>query len=220
MSTHLRHFWRDEAGFVLSAELVLISTICVIGLVAGLSCVRDALVAELNDVGAAFRNVQQSYAYSGMHGCRTRCGTSSWVAGSAYFDGTDVAVEQVRDFGCFDGVVERRVESAGTPCVPAPQLPAVESECPPPALPCCPPAVFNPCPSTPVPIPAPSFGANSPWGAPCDCGSRLVQPQTTAPCQLCSDSTALVLHGMTRERYFWEGPGYGGRTLIPTNLVW
>lgn len=220
MSTHVRQFLRDEAGFVLSAELVLISTICVIGLVAGLSCVRDAVVAELNDVGAAFRNVQQSYAYSGMHGCRTRCGTSSWVAGSAYLDGTDVAVQQVRDFGCFDGVAERRVESAASPCIPAPQLPAVEIECSPPALPCCPPAVSDPCPSTPVPIAAPSFEANALPPAPCGCETRSVQSPTTTPCQLCSDSTAPVLHGVTQERYFWEGPGYGRRTLIPTNLVW
>ena len=51
---------RDEAGFIVSAELVLVATLLVIGLIVGLSEVQHALVAELNDVADAIRNVNQS----------------------------------------------------------------------------------------------------------------------------------------------------------------
>jgi hypothetical protein len=36
----LRQLWFDESGFILSAEFIIIATILVIGLVAGLSSVR------------------------------------------------------------------------------------------------------------------------------------------------------------------------------------
>lgn len=54
-------FWKDETGAILSAELVLIMTILVIGLVAGLTEVRNAVSAELSDVSGAFRGLNQSY---------------------------------------------------------------------------------------------------------------------------------------------------------------
>lgn len=45
--TQLLH---DETGFIVSAELVLVATILVIGLIVGLSEVQHAVVQELNDV--------------------------------------------------------------------------------------------------------------------------------------------------------------------------
>ena len=44
----------NESGLILSAELVLILTIGVIGMVTGLACVQQAVVYELNDLGLAF----------------------------------------------------------------------------------------------------------------------------------------------------------------------
>jgi hypothetical protein len=76
--------WRDESGFIVSAELVLVATITVVGLVTGLVCVRDAILGEMNDLSGAFRALDQSYSFSGMRGCRTRCGLASWSAGSAF----------------------------------------------------------------------------------------------------------------------------------------
>lgn len=58
--------YRDDAGFVVSAELVLIATIVVIGLVVGLSEVSHAVNNELNDVGDAYGSVNQSFRYGGM----------------------------------------------------------------------------------------------------------------------------------------------------------
>ena len=59
-------FYRDEAGFIVSAELVLVSTITILALVVGLSEVAFGINAELEDVGAAFGSLNQSFCLSGM----------------------------------------------------------------------------------------------------------------------------------------------------------
>ena len=58
----------DEAGFIVSAELVLISTIAVLSMVVGLSEVAHGVNQELEDVGAAFGSVNQSFRVSGNSG--------------------------------------------------------------------------------------------------------------------------------------------------------
>ncbi len=45
--------WSDDSGFIITMEIILIATITVLGLIVGLTAVRDALVAELSDVAAA-----------------------------------------------------------------------------------------------------------------------------------------------------------------------
>lgn len=62
--------YRDEAGFVVSAELILIASIVVIGLVVGLSEVSHAVNNELNDVGDAYGSVNQSFRYGGQQSGR------------------------------------------------------------------------------------------------------------------------------------------------------
>lgn len=61
-----RALGRDERGFIISIELVLIATIVVIGLIAGLTALRDAIVSELADVASAVQDLNQSYSYSGV----------------------------------------------------------------------------------------------------------------------------------------------------------
>jgi hypothetical protein len=56
----------DEAGFLLSGELILISTILTLGMVVGLSEVSHAVNNELFDVASAFDSVNQGYRYEGM----------------------------------------------------------------------------------------------------------------------------------------------------------
>lgn len=58
----LHRLRRDECGLVQTAELVLISTIVVIGLVVGLSEVSWNINQELKDVGEAFNHSNQSYS--------------------------------------------------------------------------------------------------------------------------------------------------------------
>jgi Flp pilus assembly pilin Flp len=79
----LKRLWNDEAGAVISAEIVLVATILVIGMVVGLKSVRDAVVTELADVAQAIANVDQSYSYSGIDG------HAAGSAGSFYYDQLD-----------------------------------------------------------------------------------------------------------------------------------
>ncbi len=73
----------DENGFIVSSELILIATILVIALVVGLQTVRDAVLQELGDVGAAIGAISQDYSYSGA------TGHASTINGSQYTDETD-----------------------------------------------------------------------------------------------------------------------------------
>jgi len=71
----LRTLWKDEAGFVISSELLLIVTIMVIGLIVGMVAVRDAVVQELADVAAAIGALDQSYQYNGVTNTCSAAGT-------------------------------------------------------------------------------------------------------------------------------------------------
>ncbi len=64
----LKRFWNEETGALISAEFVLVATILVIGVVTGLSTVRNAVVTELADVAAAIGAVDQTYSFGGTTG--------------------------------------------------------------------------------------------------------------------------------------------------------
>lgn len=64
----MRQLWNDESGFVVSAELILIATIAVLGLLVGLASVRDGVTSELSDVAGAFQDANQSYSVDGVIG--------------------------------------------------------------------------------------------------------------------------------------------------------
>jgi hypothetical protein len=89
----LRKLWKDEAGFILSSELVLAATLLVIGMVVGLTTVRNAVVQELADVGSAISKVNQSYSYSGVAGHHTRTEGSSFADLVDFCDSCDVRGE-------------------------------------------------------------------------------------------------------------------------------
>ena len=76
----LKKLWNDEAGFIVSAELVLVATILVIGMITGLTSVRDAVITELADVGGAIAAVNQSYTFGGA------TSHSAVTAGSSFAD--------------------------------------------------------------------------------------------------------------------------------------
>jgi Flp pilus assembly pilin Flp len=52
--------WREDEG-VLTFEWILLITVLVIGIVGGLSAVRDAMITELGDVVEAMISLDQSY---------------------------------------------------------------------------------------------------------------------------------------------------------------
>lgn len=64
--TFVHRFLSDDCGFVVSSELVMIATIVVIGLIAGLTSVRDQVIMELGDVSIAVTRTTQSYSFSGV----------------------------------------------------------------------------------------------------------------------------------------------------------
>lgn len=74
----MSQLYADEVGFIVSAELVLVSTIVVLGMLVGLSEVASGINEELEDVGSAFGSVKQSYSFSGFHGHKGRAHGSSF----------------------------------------------------------------------------------------------------------------------------------------------
>ena len=105
-----KKLWQDEAGFVVSSELVLIATILVIGIIAGQTALRDAVVGELADVGAAIGDVNQSFSFGAITG---HC---SSTAGSVF-----------TDFGDFCEISGGNNDTPGTAanCVAICVLPAI-----------------------------------------------------------------------------------------------
>ena len=83
----IKRLWNDEAGFIVSAELILISTIAVLGLIVALDSVRNAVTSELADVAGAVQNLNQSYFYANV------VGHSASVAGSDFTDLSDYCDE-------------------------------------------------------------------------------------------------------------------------------
>ena len=164
---------RDEAGFIISAELVMIATVCVLGLVVGLTCLRNAVNAEMTEVSCAIRSLDQSYYYTGFHGYKcTPCGPTlkAWTAGS-----TNMTTEVAEFAPAYEltpstqpqVIEEHRVEPQPTPApapaplevpcetiVPAPMMIETVTEAPAPGVPCesapaiCPqPVNTSPCPT-------------------------------------------------------------------------
>ncbi len=60
MVHRMHRIWREENG-VLTFEWILLITVLVIGIVGGISAVRDALIDELGDVSEGVVALDQSY---------------------------------------------------------------------------------------------------------------------------------------------------------------
>jgi len=76
--TLLKKFWSDEAGLVMSAELVVLGTVGVLGATVGLSAASTAINDELVEFSHAIRSLDQSYHVEGHQSCR------AWTASSSY----------------------------------------------------------------------------------------------------------------------------------------
>ena len=105
----LRNFWNDESGFIVSSELVLIATICVIGLIAGLVEIQWAVVGELNDVADAIGSLNQSYQFSGFTSSKTIMASPNLIksrtTGSQFIDVVDECDNNQNTIGCDAPVV-------------------------------------------------------------------------------------------------------------------
>lgn len=162
---HLCALWNDERGFIISAELVLIGTLCVLGLITGLTLVRDSIGGELGDIACAMRSLDQSYAYSGFRAYKTgrRCagGIKAYTAGSCFNQNGEACVADIVSFGSCREVIQAPVAPA-VPCPPDP----VETVPSAPAQIICPPAPVV-CPPAPVVCPpAPTYCPPAPTYCP------------------------------------------------------
>ena len=64
----LSKLWRDDHGAMIATEYLFIVTILIIGSIVGLTNVRDALTAELTELGNALLALSQGYTISGTSG--------------------------------------------------------------------------------------------------------------------------------------------------------
>ena len=88
-----------KAGFVVTSELLLISSILTIGLIVGWVTVRNSVNAELEDFAEAIGDLDQSYSFAGVLNDNGTAVTS----GSRYEDELDDFAADSAD-GNIDGV--------------------------------------------------------------------------------------------------------------------
>ena len=84
-----QELWKDEAGVIVSAELVLVGTILVIGMIVGLVELQTSVVDELNDLGEAIGSTNQSFSTSSIAGQKTDGSVKAATAGSYFTDSQD-----------------------------------------------------------------------------------------------------------------------------------
>ena len=115
----LNELWQDECGLVLSAEVVTIGTLGVLGAVVGLNAASTAVDQELKEFSGAIRSLDQSYGFVGHQSCR------AWTAGSYY---RQQSVQQSVSDLCAAGTtdiraIEKQVDSQRATHLPgAPKL--------------------------------------------------------------------------------------------------
>ena len=83
MTTLFTKLIHDEAGFIVSAELVLVATVGVLSMIVGLSEVALNVNNELEDVGSAFGSINQTVHVKGTSG------HNGFVGGSCFHDQVD-----------------------------------------------------------------------------------------------------------------------------------
>ena len=84
----MRKLFNDEAGFIVSAELVLVLTIAVLSMVVGLASIRDSISAELVDLSSAFGAISQSYNFGSISKAKAT-GNHGSASGSGFNDKVD-----------------------------------------------------------------------------------------------------------------------------------
>jgi hypothetical protein len=106
----IRELWQDDLGFIISAELVLVATILVLGMIVGLVTIRDQVTQELGDVAAAFSQLVQSYSFSGVTGHTSQTAGSEFVDATDFCDGDEVDPSGLEP-ACISVQVDASVES-------------------------------------------------------------------------------------------------------------
>ncbi len=97
--------WNDDRGAILSAEVVTVGTIAVLGTITGLSVAANAVDGEMKDFAYALRSLDQSYAINGHRSC------GAYTAGSC-FTQRDVE-ESIQDLCADESTVDEKMKSEG-----------------------------------------------------------------------------------------------------------
>lgn len=79
----MRSFWKGEEGFAFSTEMIVVLTIVICGTIAAWTSLREAVVTEMADVGAAIASLNQSYRFNSVSSHSSNC------SGSQYNDARD-----------------------------------------------------------------------------------------------------------------------------------
>ena len=85
----VRRLWSEEAGFIISTEAIIILTMLICAAVVGWQSIREAVVAELADIGAAIAALDQSYSFSGFTGHSASCSGSFFSDNRDFCDDAD-----------------------------------------------------------------------------------------------------------------------------------
>ena len=85
----LKSLWCDESGVILSAEIVLVGTILVLGMIVGLVELQCAVIGELSDLASAFGNFDQAFQISGFASSKGGGQFKARTYGAAYSDQAD-----------------------------------------------------------------------------------------------------------------------------------
>jgi len=100
MKITFARLWNEDCGAIVSAEIMLIGTILVLGVIVGLKSVRDSVVTELADVAQAIANVNQSYSYSGVTGHDASSGGGSFGDAMDFCDSNSYPYNNSQESKC------------------------------------------------------------------------------------------------------------------------
>ena len=92
MKSLLYRAWREDEG-VLTFEWILLITVLVIGIVGGLSAVRDAVISELGDLSHAITVLDQSYTILTPMEVRVHTDQPDGASDSVFDDQPEYVVE-------------------------------------------------------------------------------------------------------------------------------
>lgn len=69
MTKCLQALWADDRGALIASEFLFVATILVLGIIVGLSGLRNAINTELSELANAILALSQGYSFSGLEGC-------------------------------------------------------------------------------------------------------------------------------------------------------
>lgn len=92
-----------DAGSIVTSELVLVTSMCVLGLIAGGASVRDAVVVELSDAAGSVQDLNQSFSVQGIVGHGTQTAGFDFRDGVDFCDDAEDAAGGADNCVTFDG---------------------------------------------------------------------------------------------------------------------